>query len=112
MRVVLPGSKLVNNPIGPNDKQHHHLPDYVVVDLPHLKLPPYIDQWDKLHPMVMSMKNYLQYFTVIPISDSRNTFLYSYHSSTYQSGKNNNLLKGVLYCHLVPFGNFLGNTFL
>jgi hypothetical protein len=43
-----------NNPIGPNDKQHNHLPDYVVVDFPHLKLPPYIEPWDKLHPTVMS----------------------------------------------------------
>ena len=32
-----------NNPIGPNDKQHNHLPDYVVVDFLHLKLPPYIE---------------------------------------------------------------------
>ena len=43
-----------NNPIGPNDKQHNHLPDYVVVDFLHLKLPPYIEPWDKLHPTVMS----------------------------------------------------------
>ena len=43
-----------NNPIGPNDKQHNHLPDYVVVDLLHLKLLPYIEPWDKLHPTVMS----------------------------------------------------------
>ena len=43
-----------DDPIGPNDKQHNHLPDYVVVDFPHLKLPPYIEPWDKLHPTVMS----------------------------------------------------------
>ena len=43
-----------NNPIRPNDKQHNHLPDYVVVDFPHFKLPPYIDPWDKLHPTVTS----------------------------------------------------------
>ncbi len=41
-----------NNPVGPNDKQHNHLPDYVVVDFPHLTLPPYIEPWDKLHPTV------------------------------------------------------------
>lgn len=41
-----------NNPIGPNDKQHNHLPDYVVVDFPHLKLPPFIEPWDKLHTTV------------------------------------------------------------
>jgi len=50
-----------NNPIGPNDKQHNHLPDYVVVDFPHLKLPPYIEPCDKLHPMVMSRNDCLQY---------------------------------------------------
>ena len=43
-----------DDPIGPNDKQHNHLPDYVVVDFPHLKLPSYIEPWDKLHPTVMS----------------------------------------------------------
>jgi DNA replication protein DnaC len=43
-----------DDPIGPNDKQHNHLPDYVVVDFSHLKLPSYIEPWDKLHPTVMS----------------------------------------------------------
>ena len=43
-----------DDPIGPNNKQHSHLPDYVVVDFPHLKLPPYIEPWDKLHPTVTS----------------------------------------------------------
>ncbi len=28
-----------DRPVGLNDKQHYHLPDYVVVDFPHLKLP-------------------------------------------------------------------------
>ena len=32
-----------NNPIGPNNKQHNHLPDYVVVDFPNLTLPLYIE---------------------------------------------------------------------
>ena len=41
-----------NRPIGPNDKQHNHLPDYVVVDFPNLKLPHYVEPWDKLHPTV------------------------------------------------------------
>jgi hypothetical protein len=41
-----------DNHVGPNDKQHKHLPEYVVVDFPHLKLPPYIRPWDKLHPTV------------------------------------------------------------
>ena len=44
-----------NDPIGPNDKQHNHLPDYVVVDFPHLTLPPYIEPWDRLHPTVIAM---------------------------------------------------------
>jgi len=41
-----------NNPIGPNDKQHDHLPDYVVVNFPHLNLPDYIRPWDLNHPTV------------------------------------------------------------
>ena len=41
-----------NNPIGPNNKQDNHLPDYIVVDFPNLTLPPYIKPWDKLHPTV------------------------------------------------------------
>ncbi len=61
---------VIENTIWPNDKKHNHLPDYVVVYFPYLTLSPYIKPWDKLHWMVMSMKNYLQYFTVIPISDS------------------------------------------
>ena len=41
-----------DDPIGPNGKQQNHLPDYVVVDFPHLKIPSYIEPWDKLHPMI------------------------------------------------------------
>ena len=41
-----------NNPVGPNDKEHYHLPDYVVVDFPHLQLPPHIRPWDKNNPTV------------------------------------------------------------
>ena len=44
-----------NDPIRPNDKEHNHLPDYVVVDFPHLTLPPYIEPWDMLHPTVIAM---------------------------------------------------------
>ncbi len=45
-----------DNPIGPNDKQHCHLLDYIVVDFPHLTLPPYIEPWDTNHPMVIFQK--------------------------------------------------------
>jgi hypothetical protein len=38
--------------IEPNDKQHYHLPDYVVVDFQHLKLPSNMAPWDKLHKAV------------------------------------------------------------
>ena len=38
--------------VGPNDKEHCHLPDYIVVDFPHLNLPPYIPPWDAEHPKV------------------------------------------------------------
>ena len=38
--------------VGPNDKEHDHLPDSIVVDFPHLNLPPYIKPWDLKHPTV------------------------------------------------------------
>ena len=38
--------------VGPNDKEHDHLPDCIVVDFPHLNLPPYIKPWDLKHPTV------------------------------------------------------------
>ena len=37
-----------NRPEGPNDKEHYHLPDYVVVDFPNLKLPDGISNCGKL----------------------------------------------------------------
>ncbi len=41
-----------DRPVGPNDKQHFHLPNYVVVDFPNLKLPSDIAPWDTLHKTV------------------------------------------------------------
>jgi hypothetical protein len=41
-----------DRPVGPNDKQHYHLPDYIVIDIPHLKLPSNIAPWDNLHKTV------------------------------------------------------------
>lgn len=52
-----------DNPIGPNDKENDHLPNYVVVDFPHLNLPPYIKPWDAKHPTVVP--NYLLIHQVI-----------------------------------------------
>ena len=46
-----------NNPIGPNEKQHNHPPDYVVVDFRHLTLPSYIEIQEKLHPTVITITN-------------------------------------------------------
>ncbi len=46
-----------NRPDGPNDKQHYHLPNYVVVDFPNLQLPTNIEPWDELHKMVSSTQN-------------------------------------------------------
>jgi hypothetical protein len=46
-----------DRPVGPNDKQHYHLPDYIVIDIPHLKLPSNIAPWDNLHKTVST-----QYF--------------------------------------------------
>ncbi len=40
--------------VGPNDKKHNHLLDYVVEDFPNLKLPTGIPPWDELHKMVGS----------------------------------------------------------
>jgi hypothetical protein len=48
-----------NRPEGPNDKEHNHLPDYVVVDFPNLKLPAGIPPWDKLHETVSFTHSYL-----------------------------------------------------
>jgi hypothetical protein len=43
-----------DRPVGPNDKQHCHLPNYVVVDFPNLRLPTNIAPWDELHKTVSS----------------------------------------------------------
>ncbi len=41
-----------NRPEGPNDKEHYHLPDYVIVNFPHLKLLAGIPPWDQYHKTV------------------------------------------------------------
>ncbi len=41
-----------NRPVGPNDKEHCHLPDYVVVDFPNLKLLADMPPWDQYHKTV------------------------------------------------------------
>lgn len=41
-----------NRMAGPNDRNNNHLPDYVVVDIPHLRLPKYIRPWDLNAPTV------------------------------------------------------------
>ncbi len=41
-----------DRPVGPNDKQHDHLPNYVVVNFPNLWLPTNIAPWDELHKTV------------------------------------------------------------
>ncbi len=41
-----------DRPVGPNGKQHYHLPNYVVVNFPNLQLPTNIAPWDELHKMV------------------------------------------------------------
>ncbi len=43
-----------NRPVGPNDKQHYHLPNYVVVNFPNLQLPTNIAPCDELHKTVSS----------------------------------------------------------
>ncbi len=41
-----------DRPVGPNNKQHYHIPNYVVVDFPNLRLPTNIAPWDELHKTV------------------------------------------------------------
>ena len=56
-----------NRPVGPNDKENCHLPDYVVVDFPNLKLPPDIPPWDTNHKTV----SLLTLFALLPVHISR-----------------------------------------
>jgi len=46
-----------DNTAGPNNKDGKHLPDYVIVDFPHLCLPDYIEPWDKNNPTVRTIKS-------------------------------------------------------
>ena len=51
------------------------------------------------------------YYTMITISVSHETFHYTLIIiARTNTSENNTLPKGVLYCHLVPFGSFLGNN--
>jgi hypothetical protein len=50
-----------DRPEGPNDKEHNHLPDYVVVNFPNLKLPAGILPWDKLHKTMSVAHSLLTY---------------------------------------------------
>ncbi len=43
-----------DRPVGLNDKQHYHIPNYVVVNFPNLQLPTNIAPWDELHKTVSS----------------------------------------------------------
>jgi hypothetical protein len=50
-----------DRPEGPNDKEHNHLPDSMVVNFPNLKLPAGILPWDKLHKTVSFAHSLLTY---------------------------------------------------
>jgi hypothetical protein len=50
-----------DRPEGPNDKEHNHLPDYMVVNFPNLKLLAGILPWDELHHTVSFMLSLLTY---------------------------------------------------
>jgi len=41
-----------DRPVGPIDKQHYHLPGYIVIDIQHLKKTSNIAPWDNLHKTV------------------------------------------------------------
>ena len=45
-----------NRSAGPNDREHDPLPDYVVVNFPHLMLAKSVDDWDKNNPTVSANK--------------------------------------------------------
>ncbi len=55
-RAINDGIEIVYNdrPVGPNDKQHYHLPNYVAVNFPNLQLPTNIAPWDELYKTVSS----------------------------------------------------------
>jgi hypothetical protein len=50
-----------HKPERPNDKEHNHLPDYVVVNFPNLKLPAGIPPWTGLHKTMSCMLSLLTY---------------------------------------------------
>ena len=56
-----------SKPEGPNDKQHYHLPDYVVVDFPDFKLPPGYEPWDSTpgHETVSASANRVLYHSLL-----------------------------------------------
>ncbi len=43
-----------DRPVGPNNKQLYHLPNYVVVDFPNLRVPTNTAPWDESHKTVSS----------------------------------------------------------
>ncbi len=43
-----------DRPVGPNDKQHYHLPNDEEINFPNLRLPTNIAPWDVLHKAVSS----------------------------------------------------------
>ncbi len=71
---ILPEVELYNGAIGtvikivyqhkpeePNDKEHNHLLDYVIVNFPNLKLTTGILPWDQLHKTVSFTRSLLTY---------------------------------------------------
>ncbi len=66
-----------DRPMGLNDKQHYHLPDYIVVNIPHLNLPTSIEPWDKLHTSVgiLFIHNVYKMFA-IKFTQSKSMYLF------------------------------------
>ncbi len=50
-----------DRPEGPNNKVHNHVPYYVVINFPNLKLPAGIPPWDELHQTVSFTLSLLTY---------------------------------------------------
>jgi hypothetical protein len=90
-----------DKPVGPNDKQHDHLPDYVVVDFPHLNLPKTIRPWDLNNPTVSHRRNRTR-INSLPASH----FLYHAHQHVPIPMRtlvcNRRACCTVKYCPLVP----------
>lgn len=94
-----------SSPAGPNDKEHRHLPDYVVVDFPHLNLPSHIDPWDTKNPTVSNFVHSWIWWQNVK------SHFYIYLSARSNSNENYNMQQAcVLHSRILPTRSVLGNN--